>query len=165
MSAPSRHLASVRRPHGVHRAEPVALPRIARLARRRRACRLAVTLGLLGGIGASAPALAADCVNLRDGELVLNASDACQAQIRQDPALRRQVVQSIDRRLVVASAGVGSAGVATAPPDDGRDTTRSAHPARGLGHPLARMSMLNSQSRYLWSLGNPAPAYYGQTRP
>lgn len=125
-----------------------------------RARRLAVTLGLLGGVGASAPALAADCVALRGGDLVLNASDACRAQIRQDPALRRQVVQSIDRRLVVAGAGA-----ATATSGAGRDATRSTHPARGLGHPLARMSMLNSQSRYLWSLGNPAPTYYGQTRP
>jgi len=128
-----------------------------------RACRrLAVTLGLLGGVGASGSASAGECVSVRGGDLVLSASDACRAQIRHDPALRRQLVQTIDRQLVVASAGA----VRTAAP--GRDATarpaRPDHSARGLGHPLARMSMLNSQSRYLWSLGN-SGSYYGQTSP
>ncbi|HJV72019.1 hypothetical protein [Ideonella sp.] len=133
------------------------------LRRHVRACRrLAVTLGVLGGVGASAAAQAGECVNLRGGDLVLNASDACRAQIRRDPALRRRVVQTIDSQVVVASADT----VPGASPGPGRDASeRPAQPSRGLGHPLARMSMLNSQSRYLWSLGNPAPAYYGQTRP
>jgi hypothetical protein len=153
MSVPIRHHDRA------HRSAP---HRTARVPHGRRACRLAVTLGLLGGVGVSASALAADCVNLRGGDLVLNASDACRAQIRQDPALRRQVVQTIGSQRVVASAGT----VPSVAPGPGRDAgERSSHPARGLGHPLARMSMLNSQSRYLWSLGNPAPAYYGQTRP
>lgn len=109
-------------------------------------------------LGPVAGAGAADCVGMRGGELVLSASDRCLGQMRRDPALRRQVVQVI---------GVGTA-VGTAPaaaPVAAATAGRSHAGSRAnLAHPLARFSHLNAQSRYLWSLSNPAPTYYGQTQ-
>jgi hypothetical protein len=99
---------------------------------------------------------AADCVGMRGGELVLSASDQCRGQMRRDPALRRQMVQAID----VNAAGGGTP-AAPSRPEAGRGAAGSR---ANLGHPLARLSQLNAQSRYLWSLGNPAPTYYGQTQ-
>jgi hypothetical protein len=104
-----------------------------------------------------ASAWAAGCAEMRGGELVLRSSDACLAQMRRDPAVRQQVARTIEGQgVMVADAG---------------PTARPAAPERAsrnnpsLSHPLARLSMLNAQSRYLWSLGNPAPVYYGQTSP
>ncbi|MFZ5547766.1 MAG: hypothetical protein ACOZJX_03655 [Pseudomonadota bacterium] len=105
-------------------------------------------------LGPVAGAEAADCLGMRGGELVLSASDRCLGQMRRDPALRRQVVQVIG---VGTAAGTAPAAAATA----GRSNAGSR---ANLAHPLARFSHLNAQSRYLWSLGNPAPTYYGQTQ-
>lgn len=102
-----------------------------------------------------AGAWAADCVGMRGGELVLSASDQCRGQMRRDPALRRQMVQAID---------VNAAGGGTAAPSRPEADRSAAASRANLGHPLARLSQLNAQSRYLWSLGNPAPTYYGQTQ-
>ena len=113
---------------------------------------LAAALLCLGPAGA----WAADCVGMRGGELVLSASDQCLGQMRRDPALRRQMVQVID-----ANAAGGGGSVAAGRPDAGRAAAGSR---ANLAHPLARLSQLNAQSRYLWSLGNPAPTYYGQTQ-
>ncbi|WP_374563818.1 hypothetical protein [Ideonella sp.] len=107
-------------------------------------------------------AKAAGCMNMRGGELVISASDDCVAQMRRDPATRQQVARHISRQVGGQAANgpvvAAAAPVATPAPADPR-----SH-GRGLDHPLARLSMLNSQSRYLWSLGNPAPVYYGQTQ-
>jgi hypothetical protein len=102
-------------------------------------------------------AWAAGCAEMRGGELVLRSSDACLAQMRRDPAVRQQVARTIEAQVVT----VADAGTATrqAAPE------RASRSNSGLSHPLARLSMLNAQSRYLWSLGNPAPVYYGQTSP
>lgn len=102
-----------------------------------------------------AGAWAADCMGMRGGELVLSASDQCLGQMRRDPAVRRQMVQVID---------VNAAGVGTAAPARTEAGRHAAGPRANLAHPLARLSQLNAQSRYLWSLGNPAPTYYGQTQ-
>ncbi|MGM9487429.1 hypothetical protein [Ideonella sp. YS5] len=97
---------------------------------------------------------AAECAQMRGGELLLRSSDACLAQMRRDPAMRQQVARTIEGQvLTVAAAGPAS------------PSPRASRSSPGLGHPLARLSMLNAQSRYLWSLGNPAPTYYGQTAP
>jgi hypothetical protein len=124
------------------------------------ACRrLLAALGLIGGVSASGAAEAAECVGLRGGELVLNASDTCQAQLKRDPALRRAVVRTIDQQQLAGDA-------ALAPAVAIRQTAQpGARAVHGLTHPLARLTALNAQSRYLWALGNPAPAYYGQTAP
>jgi hypothetical protein len=104
-------------------------------------------------------AWAAGCAEMRGGELLLRSSDSCLAQMRRDPAMRQQVARTIEAQAItVAYTGTGTSGPA-APPE------RQARSSPGLGHPLARLSMLNAQSRYLWSLGNPAPVYYGQTAP
>jgi hypothetical protein len=100
---------------------------------------------------------------MRGGEMVISASDGCVAQMRRDPAVRQQVARRIGSQVV------GSPVVATAaaPVPTATQPTQPTAPrgrSRGLDHPLARLSMLNSQSRYLWSLGNPAPTYYGQTQ-
>lgn len=101
--------------------------------------------------GPGAGAWAADCVAQHGGDLVLTASDHCLGQVRRDPALRRQLVQAVDF------------GAGAVPPGHGAGAAHG--PARAnLTHPLARLSQLNAQSRYLWSLGNPAPTYYGQTQ-
>jgi hypothetical protein len=106
-----------------------------------------------------AGAWAAGCAEMRGGELLLRSSEACLAQLRRDPAMRQQVTRTIEGQVItVAYAGAGPSRPATAP-------ERQARSSPGLGHPLARLSMLNAQSRYLWSLGNPAPVYYGQTAP
>jgi hypothetical protein len=105
-------------------------------------------------LGACAGAVAGECVDLRGGELVFRASEACRAQIRRDPALRRMLVETIDHHLVAA-------GPTGAPAAAGRTGARG----HGLTHPLARLSSINAQSRYLASLSNPAPTYYGQTSP
>jgi hypothetical protein len=107
-------------------------------------------LPALAGLGAGA--WAADCVAQHGGDLLLTASDHCLGQVRRDPALRRQLVQAVD---------LGAAAV----PSGHTTTAAAGGPARAnLTHPLARLSQLNAQSRYLWSLGNPAPTYYGQTQ-
>ena len=95
---------------------------------------------------------------MRGGDLLVSASDGCVAQMRQSASVRRQVVQQIGGG-VHASSTVA----APAPP---APSSRAPERARrhGLDHPLARLSTLNAQSRYLWSLGNPAPTYYGQTQ-
>jgi len=97
---------------------------------------------------------AGGCAEMRGGELLLRSSDACLAQMRSDPAMRRQVARTIEGQ-VIAVAAAGSPG----------PSQRASRSSPGPGHPLARLSMLNSQSRYLWALGNPAPTYYGQTAP
>lgn len=110
------------------------------------------------GLLAQADAGAADCAQMQGGELILRSSQACLAQMRKDPAVRQQVARTIaGQGVTVADAGPPAA-----------QPAREQRPGRGnagLGHPLARLSMLNAQSRYLWSLGNPAPVYYGQTTP
>jgi hypothetical protein len=106
------------------------------------------TLGLAQG------AWAADCVGMRGGELLLTASSHCVGQMRGDPALRRQMVQALDGGAVLPARPAAA--------DRGHVATRASQ--ANLAHPLARLSQLNAQSRYLWSLGNPAPTYYGQAR-
>ena len=140
-----------------------------KISYRPRAVRLKRSLlwGLCLSALAPAGAKAAGCVDMRGGELVISASDRCVAQMRRDPAVRRQVAQRIGSQ--VGGQGGGSPVVATvaAPAPAANPPTQPAavqSRSRGLDHPLARMSMLNSQSRYLWSLGNPAPVYYGQTQ-
>lgn len=100
----------------------------------------------------------AECVSMDAGELRLTNASGCPAQLRNDPAVRRAAVRHIHAGLsgspVVMAAATGAAGV---PHHSGRADTH------GLAHPLARLSALNAQSRYLWSLSNPAPTYYGQT--
>jgi len=121
--------------------------------------------GLCLSVLAPAGAVAAGCVDLRGGELVISASDRCVAQMRRDPAVRQQVVQRIGSQ--VGAQGFASPVVASAAapaPTANPKAPLAASRSRGLDHPLARLSMLNSQSRYLWSLGNPAPVYYGQTQ-
>jgi hypothetical protein len=104
-------------------------------------------------------AWAAGCAEMRGGELLLRSSDACLAKMRRDPAVRLQVARTIETHVVtVAHAG-------TATPVPAARPERPPRNSSGLGHPLARLSMLNTQSQYLWSLGNPAPSYYGQTAP
>ena len=109
------------------------------------------------GLLVQADAWAAGCAQMQGGELVLRSSDACVAQMRRDPAVRQQVARTIESQVVTV-ADAGPAARQAAPERAGRNSS-------GLSHPLARLSMLNSQSRYLWSLGNPAPVYYGQTTP
>ena len=94
---------------------------------------------------------------MRDGEVLLSASAGCVAQMRQDPAVRQQVARRIGSQLGAVPVTVAQAGSS-----GGRETARGHQ--QGLSHPLARLSMLNAQSRYLWSLSNPAPTYYGQTQ-
>jgi hypothetical protein len=108
--------------------------------------------GLLMHAGASA-----GCAEMHGGELVLRSSEACLAQMRRDPALRQQLARTIGGQVAVP-ATPAAAGRPATPERAGRGNA-------GLGHPLARLSMLNAQSRYLWSLGNPAPTYYGQNAP
>lgn len=104
------------------------------------------------GVLAQAQAPAA-CAGLRGGDLVISASPACVGRLQGDSGLKRQVAATIQAEVgTVASPGGQAAGAA-------RDTGGR----HGLTHPLARLSALNAQSRYLWSLGNPAPTYYGQT--
>ncbi|WP_374675737.1 hypothetical protein [Ideonella sp.] len=103
------------------------------------------------GVLAQAPAA---CAGLRGGELVISASPACVGRLQGDAGLKRQVASTIQ-----AEAGGGA--VVGAAAANGRPAA-GARP-HGLTHPLARLSSLNAQSRYLWSLANPAPSYYGQT--
>lgn len=116
---------------------------------------------------APAGASAAGCVDLRGGELVISASDGCVAQMRRDPAVRQQIAQRIGSQVGAHGAGLPVVATAAAPAPTANppaQPTAMRGRSRGLDHPLARMSMLNSQSRYLWSLGNAAPSYYGQTQ-
>lgn len=110
------------------------------------------------GLLAQADAGAAGCAQMQGGDLVLRSSEACLAQMRRDPAVRQQVARTIAAQVVTV-ADAGTAAGQAAPEQ------RPGRASAGLGHPLARLSMLNAQSRYLWSLGNPAPVYYGQTTP
>ena len=110
------------------------------------------------GLLAQADASAAGCAQMQGGDLVLRSSEACLAQMRRDPAVRQQVARTIAAQVVTGSEA--RTGAAQAAPDQ-----RPGRGNAGLSHPLARLSMLNAQSRYLWSLGNPAPVYYGQTTP
>jgi hypothetical protein len=131
-----------------------------RLARSRRPLLWGLCLSALAPAAA-----AAGCVDLRGGELVISASDGCVAQMRRDPAVRRQVAQRIGSQVGTQSGGSPVVAPAAAPaPTAPQALAASRSRSRGLDHPLARLSMLNSQSRYLWSLGNPAPVYYGQTQ-
>lgn len=108
---------------------------------------------------AAAPAWAAtECVSMDSGELRLSNASGCSAQLRHDPAVRRAAVRHIHAGLDGAPAALAPARTA-----DGAGQRSGRPDPHGLGHPLARLSALNSQSRYLWSLGNPAPTYYGQT--
>lgn len=116
-----------------------------------------VTLSGLAGLLACSPPVVAGCVDVREGEMLLSASAGCVAQLRQDPAVRQQVARRIGSQL-----GRVPLGVVQAQTGGGRETARGHQ--QGLSHPLARLSMLNAQSRYLWSLSNPAPTYYGQTQ-
>jgi hypothetical protein len=124
----------------------------------RRVHRLVWPLCLTAGTVAIAPARAGGCVDLRGGDLLLNASQHCVTQLRRDPTVREQVTQRIGGEV----GRVSVAQAAPSPPTAARSTERGR--SHGLDHPLARISMLNSQSRYLWSLGNPSPTYYGQTQ-
>ena len=108
----------------------------------------------LAALGLAHGAWAADCVGMRGGELLLTASSHCVGQMRHDPAVRRQMVQALD----------GGAAVPAQPAAAGRSPDAGRASRANLAHPLARLSQLNAQSRYLWSLGNQAPTYYGQTR-
>lgn len=130
-----------------------------RLSRARQPLLWGLCLSALAPPGAKA----AGCMSMRGGEMVISASEDCLAQMQRDPTTRQQVARRI-------SAQVGS-GVIVAPapapapsatPGEPRSKARGGR--QGLDHPLARLSMLNAQSRYLWSLGNPAPVYYGQTQ-
>lgn len=133
-----------RRPHPIH---PSRLS-----ARRPRG--LAAVAAVLAV--AMAPAWAgADCVSMDAGELRLSNAGGCPAQLRSDPAVRRAAVRHIHAGL--------AGGPVTLAPATGAGQRASRPDNHGLGHPLARLSALNAQSRYLWSLGNPAPTYYGQT--
>lgn len=137
-------------------------PRL-RVARLRRPLLWGLCLTALAPTGARA----AGCVDMRGGELVISASEGCVAQMRRDPAVRRQVAQRIGSQVGGQGGGspVGATAAAPAPAaNPPAQPTATQSRSRGLDHPLARMSMLNSQSRYLWSLGNPAPVYYGQTQ-
>ena len=127
-----------------------------RLSRARRPLLWGLCLSALAPAGAKA----AGCMAMRGGELVISASEGCVAQMRRDPAVRQQAARHISSQLGGASAA--PAPVARTAADAPRNATRGR--SHGLDHPLARLSMLNSQSRYLWSLGNPAPVYYGQTQ-
>lgn len=102
------------------------------------------------GVLAQAPAA---CAGLRGGDLVISASPACLGRLQGDTGLKRQVAATIQAEVGTAASHGGQAAGAA------RDTGGR----HGLTHPLARLSALNAQSRYLWSLGNPAPTYYGQT--
>jgi len=90
---------------------------------------------------------------MRGGDLLLSASQDCVAQMRQSPDVRHQVAQQI-------GSGVAASSTTAATPAPAARPERSR--THGLDHPLARLSMLQAQSRYLWSLGNPSPTYYGQ---
>ncbi|MEK8030837.1 hypothetical protein AACH06_08435 [Ideonella sp. DXS29W] len=141
------------RPASLFRLPALVVP--ARLATR---CGLVgLYAGLFAGLLAGSSPAMAGCVDLRGGEMLLSASAGCVAQMRQDPAVRQQVARHIGNQL-----GTGPLGVAQANSAGGRDTARGHQ--QGLSHPLARLSLLNAQSRYLWSLSNPAPTYYGQTQ-
>lgn len=108
---------------------------------------------------AVAPAWAgAECVSMDAGELRLSNASGCPAQLRNDPVVRRVAVRHIHAGLAGVPEVLASA---TATPGVGQRTGRGD--THGLAHPLARLSALNAQSRYLWSLSNPAPTYYGQT--
>ena len=116
-------------------------------------------------LSALAPAAgAASCVDMRGGELVLSASPDCVAQMRRDPAVRQQLAQRIGSQVGNPAGSPAAVATAAAPPAAAHRRDAAHGRSRGLDHPLARLSMLNSQSRYLWSLGNPAPVYYGQTQ-
>ncbi len=132
-----------RRPHTIH---------LSRLSASR-------PLGLAAVLAvAMAPAWAgAECVSMDAGELRLSNAGGCPAQLRSDPAVRRAAVRHIHAGLAGGPVVLASATTATgAGPRAGRPDNH------GLGHPLARLSALNAQSRYLWALSNPAPTYYGQ---
>lgn len=105
-----------------------------------------------------APARAGGCVDMRGGELLLSASDSCVAQMRGSASVRREVAQQIGSGVNASST------VVAAPPRAPSSRPPERSRSHGLDHPLARMSMLQAQSRYLWSLSNPAPVYYGQTQ-
>jgi len=104
------------------------------------------------GVLAQAQAPAA-CAGLRGGDLVISASPACLGRLQGDTGLKRQVAATIQAEV----------GTAASPGGQAAGTARDTGGRHGLTHPLARLSALNAQSRYLWSLGNPAPTYYGQT--
>lgn len=110
-----------------------------------------------GGLLMHAGAWAAGCAEMRGGELVLRSSEACLAQMRRDPAMRQQLARTIGGQVAAPARTAAASRPAT--------PERADRSNPGLGHPLARLSMLNAQSRYLWSLGNQAPTYYGQTAP
>ncbi len=103
-------------------------------------------------------------MDMRGGELVISASAGCVAQMRRDPAVRQQVAQRIGRQVGAQGGGAPVMATAATPVPTAKPPATAGGRSRGLDHPLARLSMLNSQSRYLWSLGNPAPTYYGQTQ-
>lgn len=87
--------------------------------------------------------------------MLVSASEGCVTQMRQSAQVRRQVAQQIGSGVAQSS----STSAASRPERPERTRTH------GLDHPLARLSMLNSQSRYLWSMSQPsAPTYYGQTQ-
>jgi hypothetical protein len=139
------------------RVVDIALMKTCRPARSRIDLRLrrAVWLSCFAACATSTAAQAGDCVNMRGGDLLVSASPGCAARLRRDPVMREQVTQRI-------GGLTGRAAVFAAPPPM-RAPLAQRERHHGLDHPLARLSMLNAQSRYLWSLGNPSPTYYGQT--
>lgn len=88
--------------------------------------------------------------------MLVSASEGCVTQMRQSAQVRRQVAQQI---------GSGVAQSSSTPPSPTPTSRPERARTHGLDHPLARLSMLNSQSRYLWALGQPpVPTYYGQAQ-
>ena len=106
----------------------------------------AASLGLCG-------AHAGECVAARDDGLVLSASSHCVAQMRANPQMRRSMVRAFDPRAAAAPQ----------PAAEAQRAERAATSRHGnsLAHPLARLSQLQAQSRYLDSLSR-GPSYYGQ---
>jgi hypothetical protein len=104
------------------------------------------------GVGA---ALAAECVVARDDGLVMSASSHCVAQMRGNPQVRRSMVRVFDQRAAASALH------AVDPPHAAGPERSSVRGGNALAHPLARLSQLQAQSRYLDSLSR-GPTYYGQ---
>lgn len=95
---------------------------------------------------------AGECVAARDGGLVISASSHCVAQMRSNPQVRRSMARAFD------PGAAAPALQAVEPQRAGHTTSRRGN---ALAHPLARLSQLQAQSRYLDSLSR-GPSYYGQ---
>ena len=140
----ARHARRIRWPH------LLLLPQLTKLTQ------LPLWPLCLAACAASIPtARAASCVDVRGADMLVSASEGCVAQMRQSAEVRRQVARQINSGVVQSASAARTA----LPSRPERSRTH------GLDHPLARLSTLNSQSRYLWSSSQPqAPSYYGQTQ-